>query len=98
MSSDGLGIYKTAGTTSRERWKNRAQVLALLILGWVVCGAGLVLASTTLWHSDEATLWLKIMFAVWDLIMFGGLALITADVVRTFRTDWILHKAREGNA
>ena len=98
MSSDGLGIYKTAGTTSRERWKNRAQVLALLILGWVVCGAGLVLASTTLWYSGGAPLWLKTALALWDLIMLGGLAVITADVVRTFRTDWILYKARRGNA
>ena len=92
------GIYKTAGTTSRERWKNRAQLMALLILGWGVAGTSLVLASTTLWHSSEAPLWLKIMLALWDLIMFGGLALMTADVVHTFRTDWILHKARRGRA
>lgn len=92
------GIYKTAGTTPRERWKDRAQVMALLILGWVLGGISVVLVSTILWYSGGAPLWFKTVFAVGDLIMLWGFVLMSADVVHAFRTDWILHKARKRRA
>lgn len=89
------GIYKTAGTMPRERWKNRAQVIALLILGWGVCGIGLGVASTRAWHSGVLPLWVKIVFTLWTLIVLSFLACMTADAARTFRNDWILYKAKE---
>mgnify|MGYP007114988153 FL=1 len=58
----------------------------------------MVLAFTSMWHSGEAPLWAKIAFAVGDLIMLSGFAWITADAARTFRTDWILYKARKEHA
>ena len=98
MSSDGLGIYKTTGTTPSEWWENWAKVIALLILGWGVGGTSLVLVSVLLWYSGGAPLWLKAVLALWDLIVFGAFATMSADVVRTFRTSWILNKTRKGNA
>ena len=90
-------IYKTAGTTPRERWKNRAQVIALLILGWGVGGIGLGVASTRAWHSGVLPLWVKIVFTLWTLIVLSFLACMTADAARTSRNDWILYKARSRN-
>ena len=97
MSSDGLGIYKTAGTTSRERWKNRAMEVAYIAL-YTVLVAGMVWWSVTAGLDRSFPRWAR-----WALIgVTGALAgYYTRDllsIISTFRTDWILHKARKGNS
>lgn len=89
------GIYKTAGTTPRERWKNRAQIIAVLILGWGVGGIGLGVVFTSVWHSEVLPLWSKIAFTVGAFLMPSGFVYMTVETVRTLRNDWILYKAKE---
>lgn len=90
------GIYKTAGTTSRERWKNRAVAVAYIIL-YTLLVAGMVWWFVTAGLDRSFPLWAR-----WALI--AGTGLLVYDYMRelltaisTFRTDWILYKARSRN-
>lgn len=91
------GIYKTAGTTSRERWKNRAMAVAYIIL-YTLLVAGMVWWFVTAGLDSSFPLWAR-----WALIAGAGLLvydymreLLTA--ISTLRTDWIFYKARKGNS
>ena len=97
MTVDGLRIYKTAGTTPRERWKNRAAAVAYIIL-YTLLVAGMVWWFVTAGLDRSFPLWAR-----WALI--AGTGLLVWDYTRellmaisTFRTDWILYKARKRRA
>lgn len=96
MSSDGLGIYKTAGTTSRERWKNRAMGVPYIALyTFMIVGMGWWFITAGLDRSFPLP-------ARWALI--AGTALLVYDyvrellvMVRVLRNDWVLYNATRGN-
>lgn len=91
------GIYKTAGTTSRERWKNRAVAVAYIIL-YTLMVAGMVWWVVTAGRDRSSPLWARwaLIAGTWLLACYYARELL--DTVSTFRTDWILHKARKGTA
>lgn len=92
---DGMKpIYKTAGNTPRERWKQRVMGVAYLAL-YTFMIVGMV------WWFITAGLDRSFPLpARWALI--AGTGLLVYGYVRelvvimgVFRNDWILHKAKE---
>lgn len=79
-----------------SRWKNRAMEVAYIAL-YTVLVAGMVWWSVTAGLDRSFPRWAR-----WALI--GGTGLLVYDYMRelltaisTFRTDWILYKARSRN-
>lgn len=92
-----IPFYKTSGTTSIERWKDRVRAIMLLFLGWVVGGTGLVVALIYTWHSEMVSLCVKATLTTGELFMLSALVWMTAEVAYTFYTDWVHYKSRKGN-
>lgn len=80
-----------------RRWKNRAMTVAYIAL-YTLLVAGMVWWLVTVGLDGAFPRWAR-----WALI--GGAGLLVYDYMRelltaisTFRTDWILYKARKGNS
>lgn len=91
------GIYKTAGTTSRERWNHRALGGVYIVLYTLII-VGMVWWLVTAGLDTSFPLWVR-----WALI--AGTGLLMSDYKRNvlvilgdYRNDWILHKARKRDA
>lgn len=94
MTTDSLHIYKTAGTTPRERWKNRAMGVAYIAL-YTLLIAGMVWWVMTAGLDRSFPLWARWALIAGTGLLVGNYTRELLDTISTFRTDWILHKARK---